>query len=108
MDGAPHSFAGYVPGLDLRAVADRAALRAELGYGDELLCLVAVGGSGVGTPPLRRVIEALPLARERAPGRAQSRDNLHISSGRRSADLFGVIRLQASGYVPEGGRVDQS
>ena len=63
-----YSFAGYVPGFDLRAVADRAALRAELGYGDEPLCLVAVGGSGVGTPLLRRVIEALPLARERVPG----------------------------------------
>ena len=63
-----YSFAGYVPGFDLRAVADRAALRAELGYGDEPLCLVAVGGSGVGAPLLRRVIEALPLARERVPG----------------------------------------
>ena len=62
-----YSFAGYVPGFDLCAVADRAALRAELGYGDEPLCLVAVGGSGVGAPLLRRVIEALPLARERVP-----------------------------------------
>jgi predicted glycosyltransferase len=32
------------------------------------LCLVAVGGSGVGAPLLRRVSEALPLARERIPG----------------------------------------
>jgi pimeloyl-ACP methyl ester carboxylesterase/predicted glycosyltransferase len=63
-----YRFAGYVPGFDLRAVADRAALRAELGYGDDPLCLVAVGGSGVGAPLLRRVIEALPLARERVPG----------------------------------------
>ena len=63
-----YSFAGYVPGFDLRTVADRAALRAELGYGDEPLCLVAVGGSGVGAPLLRRVIEALPLARKRVPG----------------------------------------
>jgi pimeloyl-ACP methyl ester carboxylesterase/predicted glycosyltransferase len=63
-----YSFAGYVPGFDLRTVADRATLRTELGYGDEPLLLVAVGGSGVGTPLLRRVIEALPLARERVPG----------------------------------------
>ena len=68
VDRAPLRFAGYVPGFDLRTVADRAALRAELGYGDEPLCLVAVGGSGVGAPLLRRVIEALPLARERVPG----------------------------------------
>ena len=63
-----YSFAGYVPGFDPRAIARRATLRSELGYGDEPLCLVAVGGSGVGAPLLRRVIEALPLARERVPG----------------------------------------
>jgi pimeloyl-ACP methyl ester carboxylesterase/predicted glycosyltransferase len=63
-----YSFAGYVPGFDPRTVADRATLRAELGYGDEPLCIVAVGGSGVGSPMLRRAIEALPFARERIPG----------------------------------------
>ena len=63
-----YSFAGYVPGFDSRTIADRAALRAALGYGDEPLLLVAVGGSGVGAPLLRRVIEALPLARAHMPG----------------------------------------
>ncbi len=63
-----YDFAGYVPGFDPATVADRAALRGELGYGDEPLCIVSVGGSGVGAPLLRRVIEALPLARERVPG----------------------------------------
>jgi pimeloyl-ACP methyl ester carboxylesterase/predicted glycosyltransferase len=62
------SFAGYVPGFDPRTVADQAALRAELGYGDAPLCLVSAGGSGVGAPMLRRVIEALAIARERVPG----------------------------------------
>ncbi len=63
-----YDFVGYVPGFDPRVLADRDALRAELGYGDEPLCLVSVGGSGVGAPLLRRVIEALPPARERVPG----------------------------------------
>jgi len=63
-----YSFVGYVPGFDPRGIAQRTALRADLGYGDEPLCLVAVGGSGAGAPLLRRVIEALPLARERVPG----------------------------------------
>jgi hypothetical protein len=63
-----YAFAGYVPGFDPRAVADRDALRAELGYGDEPLCVISVGGSGVGAPLLQRAIEALPLARERLPG----------------------------------------
>ena len=51
------------------APADRAALRAELGYGaDERVCLVTVGGSGVGGALLARVIDALPDARRRVPG----------------------------------------
>ncbi|MEA2410356.1 MAG: hypothetical protein QOC77_917 [Thermoleophilaceae bacterium] len=62
------SFAGYVPGFDPAVVADRAALRAELGYGEEPLCVISVGGSGVGAPLLVRAIEALPLVRERVPG----------------------------------------
>jgi pimeloyl-ACP methyl ester carboxylesterase/predicted glycosyltransferase len=62
-----YDFAGYVPGFDPRTVADRQRLRSELGYGDEPLCIVSVGGSGVGAPLLRRVIESLPLVRERIP-----------------------------------------
>jgi pimeloyl-ACP methyl ester carboxylesterase/predicted glycosyltransferase len=63
-----YDFAGYVPGFDPRTVEERTALRAALGNGDDPLCIVSVGGSGVGAPLLHRVIEALPLARERVPG----------------------------------------
>jgi predicted glycosyltransferase len=63
-----YSFAGYISGFDLRALPDRAALRAELGYSDEPLCIVSVGGSGVGAPLLQRVVESLDAARERVPG----------------------------------------
>jgi hypothetical protein len=57
-------FAGYVTGFDPAEVADRDAVRAELGYAaDEPVCLVTVGGSGVGEHLLRRVIEAHPIAR---------------------------------------------
>ncbi len=62
------SFAGYVTGFDPAEFADRAALRAELGYGeDEQVCIVTVGGSGVGGDLLRRVIAAFPEAKERVP-----------------------------------------
>jgi pimeloyl-ACP methyl ester carboxylesterase/predicted glycosyltransferase len=63
-----YDFAGYVPGFDPRTISDRAALRAELGYGDEPLCIVSVGGSGVGWPMLQRVVESLDAVRERVPG----------------------------------------
>jgi pimeloyl-ACP methyl ester carboxylesterase/predicted glycosyltransferase len=62
-------FSGYITGFDPRAFADRAAVRAELGYRpDEKVCVVTVGGSGVGAPLLRRVIAAFPEAKRRVPG----------------------------------------
>ncbi|MGZ4199918.1 MAG: glycosyltransferase, partial [Thermoleophilia bacterium] len=61
-------FSGYVLAPDADP-PDREALRAELGYRpDELVCLVTVGGSGVGAGLLRRVIDAYSQARERLPG----------------------------------------
>ena len=57
-------FAGYVTGFDPQALGDRG----ELGYGDdERVCIVTVGGSGVGAHLLRRVIESFPEAKERVP-----------------------------------------
>ena len=66
---AHYSFSGYVCGFDPAAVGDRASLRRELGYGeDERVCVVSVGGSGVGADLLRRVIAAQPEARECVEG----------------------------------------
>jgi predicted glycosyltransferase len=61
-------FAGYVSGFDPAAFADRERLRAELGYAPrEQVCIVTVGGSGVGGHLLRRVIESFPAAKELVP-----------------------------------------
>jgi len=50
-------FSGYITGYDPASLGERAALRKELGYhDDELVCIVAVGGSGVGVDLLRRVV----------------------------------------------------
>jgi pimeloyl-ACP methyl ester carboxylesterase len=63
-----YDFAGYVTGFDPADFADREALRAELGYApDEQVCIVTVGGSGVGGHLLHRVIDAFPGAKERVP-----------------------------------------
>jgi pimeloyl-ACP methyl ester carboxylesterase len=63
-----YDFTGYVTGFDPAPLADREALRSELGYGaDEQVCIVTVGGSGVGGHLLRRVIEAFPEAKRRVP-----------------------------------------
>ena len=62
------SFAGYVTGFEPSEVADRQALRHELGYrDDEQVCIVTVGGSGVGGHLLRRVMAAFPEAKRRVP-----------------------------------------
>jgi predicted glycosyltransferase len=61
-------FAGYVTGFDQDALLDRERLRAELGYApEERVCVVTVGGSGVGADLLRRVMAAFPNAREFVP-----------------------------------------
>ncbi|GFJ86429.1 glycosyltransferase [Phytohabitans rumicis] len=64
-----YAFAGYVTGFDPAAVADREALRADLGYRpDERVCVVTVGGSGVGGHLLRRVVDGYGAAAARVPG----------------------------------------
>jgi pimeloyl-ACP methyl ester carboxylesterase/predicted glycosyltransferase len=61
-------FAGYVTGFDPGTVGDRDELRTRLGYRqDSVVCVVTVGGSAVGAPLLRRVLDAIPLARRLAP-----------------------------------------
>jgi pimeloyl-ACP methyl ester carboxylesterase/predicted glycosyltransferase len=63
-----YDFAGYITGFDPAAFADREATRTELGYApDEKVCIVAVGGTGVGQHLLRRVMAAFPEARRRVP-----------------------------------------
>jgi predicted glycosyltransferase len=58
-------FTGYI---GPEPVADRAALRAELGYAqNEQVCIVTVGGSGVGADLLRRVVDAFPEAKRLVP-----------------------------------------
>ena len=61
-------FTGYVTGFDPADLGARDRLRADLRYDDnERVCIVTVGGSGVGADLLRRVIAAFPQAKERVP-----------------------------------------
>jgi predicted glycosyltransferase len=61
-------FAGYVSGFDPRSLGDQDELRHELGYrADEKVCIVSVGGSGVGGHLLRQVIASFDEAKRRVP-----------------------------------------
>jgi predicted glycosyltransferase len=96
---AHYDFTGYITGLDPQTVADRAALRDELGYHpDEQVCIVTVGGSGVGGDLLRRVIASYPLARRRVPGL-----RMIVVAGPRidPASLPSHDGLEVEAYVPE-------
>ncbi|MGZ7013521.1 MAG: alpha/beta fold hydrolase [Acidimicrobiales bacterium] len=93
-----YRFPGYVTGFDPDVVADRAALRDELGYHEgERVCVVAVGGSGVGGDLLRRVIESHPQAASRVPGLR----TLVVTGPRIDpASLRERDGVQVCGYVP--------
>jgi pimeloyl-ACP methyl ester carboxylesterase/predicted glycosyltransferase len=93
------SFSGYVTGFDPAEVADREALRAELGYApDEQVCLVAVGGSGVGTALLRRVAAAQAEARRLVPGlRTVAVTGPRIDP----ATIPAAAGMEVLGYVPD-------
>ncbi len=62
------AFAGYITGFEPEEIADREALRAELGWAPEdKVCLVAAGGSAVGIHLLQRSVAAFPEAKRRIP-----------------------------------------
>jgi pimeloyl-ACP methyl ester carboxylesterase/predicted glycosyltransferase len=93
-------FAGYVTGSHRVATPGHPSLRAQLGYrpGEEV-CLVTVGGSGLGEDLLERVIAAFPHARRLVP---QLR--MVVVTGPRidPAGLpAGEPGLEIRGYVPD-------
>jgi pimeloyl-ACP methyl ester carboxylesterase/predicted glycosyltransferase len=61
-------FSGYIIGEHPQAFGSRAALRAEFGYGeDEFVCIVTVGGSGIGGHLIRRILQAYPAVKRKLP-----------------------------------------
>ena len=97
-----YRFSGYVSGFEPGAFADRDALRAELGYRPgEQVCVVTVGGSGVGTDLLRHAVAAYPAARALVPGLRM----VVVTGPRIDPDLLASLPaadgLEVRGYVPE-------
>lgn len=59
-----YDFTGYITGFDPKDLGSRDELREELGYRpDERVCIVTVGGSGVGRNLIERVVAGYPAAR---------------------------------------------
>jgi len=61
-------FAGYIIGEHPHAFGSRDFLRPKLGYrDDERICIVTVGGSGIGGHLIRRILQAYPIVKSRLP-----------------------------------------
>jgi predicted glycosyltransferase len=62
------SYSGYITGFTPPEPGEVASVRSQLGYrDDELVCVVAVGGSGVGRALIDKVVAAYPLAKKAVP-----------------------------------------
>ena len=93
------SFSGYITGFDAAQLADQPGLRAELGYSpDEQVCIVTVGGSGVGAHLLRRVIASFPEAKRLLP-----KLRMIVVTGPRidASSLPAADGLEIRGFVPD-------
>jgi pimeloyl-ACP methyl ester carboxylesterase/predicted glycosyltransferase len=61
-------FCGYILGQHPNGFGERAELREKFGYQDgEKVCIVTVGGSGVGGNLIRRILAAYPMAKAAIP-----------------------------------------
>ena len=99
------AFSGYIPGFAPIGPAEREPVRAALGYRpDERVCVVTVGGSGVGNALLRRAAMAFPAAKRRVPGlrmvlvAGPRIDPDALLAGLPDAAIDG---LEVRGYVPD-------
>ncbi|WP_417407945.1 alpha/beta fold hydrolase [Hoeflea sp.] len=63
-----YDFSGYIIGQHPATFGTRAELRDRFDYRDgEKVCIVTVGGSGVGASLIRRILAAYPIAKARIP-----------------------------------------
>jgi hypothetical protein len=89
-------FCGYITGFEAREIADRKALRSELGFGAaDTVCVVAAGGSGAGAHLLERTIAAFPAAKERVPGLRM----IVVAGPSIDPALFSHDGIETRGYV---------
>ncbi len=92
-------FCGYVLGQHPSTFATREELRQNFGYADgEKVCIVTVGGSGVGGSLIRRILAAYPIAKRRIPELRM----IVVTGPRLDPSLFRLpIGVEARPFVPD-------
>jgi pimeloyl-ACP methyl ester carboxylesterase/predicted glycosyltransferase len=96
---AHYEFPGYVTGFTPPSEQERAELRERFGFSpDQRVCIVAVGGSGVGDSLIRRILHAYPAVRKKVPGLR----TIVVTGPRLDPRAFAAADgLEVVGYVPE-------
>ena len=91
-------FAGHVTGFEPVPARDVEGVRADLGYlPGEQVCIVSVGGSGVGLGLLRLVASCYPIAAQQVPGLRM----VVVAGPRIDPDAVGAPPgVEVRGYVP--------
>ena len=100
---AHFDFTGYITGYQPLSDDERLEVRAELGWRpDEQVVVVAVGGTSVGAPLLRRTIAAYPEAARAVPGL-----RMEVVAGPRidPTSLAAPDGVHVHGYLPDLYRV---
>jgi predicted glycosyltransferase len=92
-------FCGYVLGEHPDSFGEKADIRTQLGYrNDEKICIVTVGGSGVGGALIRRILAAYPIAKRRIPELRM----IVVMGPRLSPEAFDLPEgVEAQGFVPD-------
>jgi pimeloyl-ACP methyl ester carboxylesterase/predicted glycosyltransferase len=94
-----YRFSGYVTGFEPPTAPERTRLRESFGWGDQdCVCVVTVGGSGVGSDLLRRTVDAYGAARKRIPGL-----RMLVVTGPRidASTLQAAAGVQLTGFMPD-------
>jgi UDP-N-acetylglucosamine:LPS N-acetylglucosamine transferase len=90
---------GYIFGHDQPGAGDREELRSRFGFRDgETVCIASVGGSGVGTELLSKLMQAFPAVQRRIPGLRM----IAVAGPRVEArSLPAVEGVEVRGFVPD-------
>ncbi|HET9781274.1 MAG TPA: alpha/beta fold hydrolase, partial [Candidatus Dormibacteraeota bacterium] len=90
---------GYIFGHNQPTTADREVLRRRFGFEDgETVCIASVGGSGVGTELLSKLMQAFPAAQLRIPGLRM----IAVAGPRVDVRTLPAVEgVEVHGFVPE-------